>query len=504
MAFVSVLFRYLKDTRGDGGPRGRRLDTRRLPIKYDFFFGRIRRWLSDIPVDDPVDRRNAPFLQVLLLFLGVFIPLNKSLFLYAVLSGHWSGDLPGWTALAADLTTDVLMTSAAWTCVWLIRRGRFRRGVHVFLGVVMLSMAIIYITTGMIGLPFDPMPMILLALAGLILGRRTLWITLATLLGIIAATLVADFVRATLGGAAMPVAGLGKAVSLAGIWLIIAIALDRTVAALRNSLEESNARGHALAQAYERLQEEVRERERTRDQLVHAQKMEAVGRLASGVAHDFNNVLSIILSYAAQRERLADKGAAALYGALGDVDLAAKRALTISRKLLSFSRQEVARPEVFDIGASLHELMPMLKQLFGVRIRLQLDCAEGGLPVRMDVDRFGLVIINIAANARDAIADTGTFHIQADRQDGGWVCLSLSDDGKGMPEEVRTQAFEPFFTTKPSGMGTGLGLSVVRDMLLEAGGRIEFAGLAAKGTTVRILLPLAADVDVAVAQLAST
>jgi len=458
--------------------------------------------LSNIPVHDPVDRRNAPFVQVLLLFLGVFIPLNKSLFLYAVLSGRWSGDLPGWTALAADLTTDVLMTSAAWTGVWLIRRGRFRQGVHVFLGVVMLSMAIIYITTGMVGLRFDPMPMILLALAGLILGRRTLWITLATLLGIVAATLVADFMRAALGGGAMPVAGLGKAVSLAGIWLLITIALDRTVAALRNSLEESNARGQALALAYERLQEEVRERERTRDQLVHAQKMEAVGRLASGVAHDFNNVLGIILSYAAQRERLADRGAPALYEALGDVDLAARRALTISRKLLSFSRQEVARPEVFDAAASLRELMPMLKQLFGARIRLQLECADGALPVRMDIDRFGLVIINIAANARDAITDTGTFRIQAGRLDAAWVCLDLTDDGKGMPEEVRTQAFEPFFTTKPSGMGTGLGLSVVRDMLLEAGGKIDLVGPPAQGTTVRILLPLAMDGETA--QLAST
>ncbi|MGE8289869.1 MAG: sensor histidine kinase, partial [Stenotrophomonas sp.] len=291
-------------------------------------------------------------------------------------------------------------------------------------------------------------------------------------------------------------------VSLAGIWMLIAIALDRTVAALRNSLEESNARGQALALAYERLQEEVRERERTRDQLVHAQKMEAVGRLASGVAHDFNNVLGIILSYAAQRERLADRGAPALYEALGDVDLAARRALTISRKLLSFSRQEVARPEVFDAAASLRELMPMLKQLFGARVRLQLECADGALPVRMDIDRFGLVIINIAANARDAITDTGTFRIQAGRLDGAWVCLDLTDDGKGMPEDVRTQAFEPFFTTKPSGMGTGLGLSVVRDMLLEAGGKIDLVGPPAQGTTVRILLPLAMDGEAA--QLAST
>ena len=463
--------------------------VRRFLIKQLAIFRPVQRWLSDIPVQDPVDRRNAPFLQVLLIFLGVFIPLNKSLYLYAVLSGRWSADLPPRSAMLADLTTDVLMTSAAWACVWLIRTGRFRRGMHLFLGVVLLSMAVIYTATGMLGLRFDPMPMILLALAGLVLGRRTLWITYATCVAILAATLLADYLRATLGGGAASVAGVGKAVSLAGIWLIIAIALDRTVAALRNSLEESNARGRELELAYSRLQEEV-ERERTREQLIHAQKMEAVGRLASGVAHDFNNVLGIVLGQAGQRERLADKGAPALYGALEDVELAAKRGLAISRKLLNFSRQDVARPQVFDVRVSLGELSPMLKQLFGGRVQLQLDCGEDALPVRMDADRFGLVILNIAANARDAIPGTGIFLVKAEREGDAWVSLTLQDDGHGMTEAIRARAFDPFFTTKPVGLGTGLGLPVVMDMVLEAGGNVELAARQPQGSTVKILLPL--------------
>ncbi|WP_414717057.1 sensor histidine kinase [Stenotrophomonas sp. UBA7606] len=109
----------------------------------------------------------------------------------------------------------------------------------------------------------------------------------------------------------------------------------------------------------------------------------------------------------------------------------------------------------------------------------------------MDVDHFGLAIINIAANSRDAIADIGTFHIQAERSDAAWVSLTCSDDGVGMSEDVRMQAFEAFFTTKPSGMGTGLGLSVVRDMIVQAGGKVEFDTQPKRGTTVRILLPLA-------------
>jgi len=460
-------------------------------IKRFNLFYILKRWLISAPVDDPVDRRNAPFLQVLLIFLGIFIPLNKSIFLYAVLSGQWSGPVANSRVLVVDLSTDVLMTLTMWTGVWLIRTGRFRWSLQLFLGAVLLSMAASYVATGLAGLPFDPMPIILLALGGLILGRRALWLTFSTLLMVLIATLIVDSSRAALGAGAMQVGGLGKALSLAGVWLIIAIIFDRTVAALRHSLDESNARGRELELAYRKLQEETRERERARGQLIHAQKMEAIGRLASGAAHDFNNVLSIILGYAAQRDRLADGGTKALYEAMEAVDVAAKRALAISRKLLNFSRQEVANPEVFDVRFLLQELLPMLKQLFGARVRLGLDCADSALPVRMDVDHFGLAILNIAANSRDAIADIGTFHIQAERSDEAWVCLTCSDDGVGMSEDVRMQAFEAFFTTKPSGMGTGLGLSVVRDMIVQAGGKIEFDTQPKRGTTVKILLPLA-------------
>ncbi|WP_313401027.1 ATP-binding protein [Stenotrophomonas sp.] len=460
-------------------------------IKRFNIFYILKRWLISAPVDDPVDRRNAPFLQVLLIFLGIFIPLNKSLFLYAVLSGQWSGPVANLRVLVVDLSTDVLMTLAMWTGVWLIRTGRFRWSLRLFLAVVLLSMAASYVATGVAGLPFDPMPIILLALGGLILGRRALWLTFSMLLMVLIATLIVDSSRAALGAGAMQIGGLGKALSLAGVWLIISIIFDRTVAALRHSLDESNARGRELELAYRKLQEETRERERARGQLIHAQKMEAIGRLASGAAHDFNNVLSIILGYAAQRDSLADSGTKALYDAMEAVDIAAKRALAISRKLLNFSRQEVANPEVFDVRFLLQELLPMLKQLFGSRVRLGLDCADSALPVRMDVDHFGLAIINIAANSRDAIADIGTFHIQAERSDAAWVSLTCSDDGVGMSEDVRMQAFEAFFTTKPSGMGTGLGLSVVRDMIVQAGGKVEFDTQPKRGTTVRILLPLA-------------
>ncbi len=455
---------------------------------------RLLRWFSNVPIEDPVDRRNAPFLQTLLLFFGVFVPLNKALFLYALLSGRWKGPSPGPMQLTADLVTDVLLAGSAWVAFWLIRHGRFRPGVRLFLGVALACVGIAYASFGLMHLNFDPIPPLLLSIAGLVMGRRTMWIALAALAGIMASCVALDLIHPARAAEAKAAVVIGKAVSIVGIWLLIAMLLDRTVAALRDSLEESNARSRELELAYQRVQEEAAERERAHEQLIHAQKMEAVGRLASGVAHDFNTILSIILNYATQRDRLSDEGAAALYQALEGVELASRRAIATSRKLLNFSRREIARPETFDAGQALLELRPMLRQLLGERIELSVDCGDEPLPVRLDRGRFELMLLNIAANARDAIAGTqagaGRFRIHAGRDHATQrLALSLSDNGGGMSETIRARAFDPFFTTKRNGEGTGLGLSVVRDMVIEAGGEIGLES-DTTGATIRIALPL--------------
>ncbi|MEL1266150.1 sensor histidine kinase [Pseudoxanthomonas putridarboris] len=450
----------------------------------------IRHWLTQVPVNDPVDHRNAPFVQLLMMFIGTFVPLNKVLFLYATLSRHATP--PAW--LAVDLTTDALIVAAAWTGVWLIRQGRFRQGVTLFLGVLLLCLGAAYASAGMDNLGLDPIPLLLLAIAGLVMGRRALWITLAVLLSILAACLLLDVLRATQRDGAAPAAMAGKLVSMTIVYLLVAILLDRTVAALRASLEESNARGRELELANERLRHEIVQRERAREQLIHAQKVEATGRLASGVAHDFDNILSVVLGHAARRERIADRGPQALLDALEDVELAARRALAINRKLLNLSRQEVSRPEVFDALQALRDMLPMLRQLFAADIRVRLEGDAGPLPILLDRGRFELMLLNIAANARDAMPDGGDFRILAQRAaDAQHLELALSDSGVGMPEAVRERIFDAFFTTKPSGSGTGLGLSMVRDMVIEAGGGIHAESVPGQGSTLRIVLPLAAD-----------
>ncbi len=322
------------------------------------------------------------------------------------------------------------------------------------------------------------------------MGRRALWLMLGSFAAMLLACAVLDMFRAD---PVAPATTFGKALSIAGIWLIIALVLDRTVAALRDSLEESEQRGRALEQAYQRLEAETAERERTREQLIHSQKMELAGRLASGLAHDFNHILSIILGYAQQRRRLAANGGeAALMGALEGVELATRRATAISRKLLNFSRLDVRRPETFDAGPALEELRPMLRQLLGSRIQLHLERPQAPLPIRMDRGDFELTILNIAGNAKDALDERGTFRLTASRDDtAGTVVLTWSDDGPGIPESVRDRVFTPFFTTKPLGEGTGLGLSVVQDIVLVAGGQIGIECPPEGGTSVRIVLPLA-------------
>lgn len=401
-----------------------------------------------------------------------------------------TGSRPGTLQLSADLATDTLLVGSAWVALWLIRRGRFRKGVALFLSVASVCVGIAYASVGLVRVGLDPIPLVLLSLAGLVMGRRALWMMLGALTVMLLACMALDMFRAD----AAPVAStVGKTISIAGIWLIIALVLDRTVAALRNSLEESEQRNRALELAYARLEEEIAERDRTREQLFHSRKMDLTGRLASGLAHDFGNVLTIILGYAQKRDRLAaDGGAPALVSALERVEMAARRAMAVSRKLLNFSRLDVSHPETFDAGAALHELQTMLHQLLGPEIRLSLERPEAPLPLHMDKGNFELTVLNIAGNARDALPEGGSFRLIAARNDAtNSLTLTLSDNGPGIPESIRASVFTPFFTTKPKGEGTGLGLSVVRDIVVDAGGGIRIECPPTGGTSVVVTLPLA-------------
>ncbi|HEX5899545.1 MAG TPA: PAS domain S-box protein [Solirubrobacteraceae bacterium] len=221
--------------------------------------------------------------------------------------------------------------------------------------------------------------------------------------------------------------------------------------------------------------------------LAQAQRLESVGQLAGGVAHDFNNLLSVILTCVgfATRELPVDHP---VRDDVEEIGRAADRAAALTRQLLMFSRREVVKPEVLDVGGLLRDLERLLNRTLSERIALRITVGPGLLPVLADRAQLEQVLVNLAVNARDAMPEGGTLAIAvAGLSDG--VRITVVDDGTGMAEEVRDRAFEPFFTTKGPGEGTGLGLATVHGIVTDSGGTVEIKSALGKGTSVAIFLP---------------
>jgi len=439
--------------------------------------------LRNVPIEDPVDRRNAPFMQGLLIVMGSAIPVNKVIhFLSATFRGTMTS-----AGLSMDALTDLMMVGVAWTSLYLLRKGQFRKAVGLYLAVMLVAGAMAYAVIGIQRLSNDPFPLLLLGLAGLMLGRGWLWAVFGSLMLIFVIGTVSDEIRMQAQGSIDWQWGI-KA-SMVVSYLVVAVMLDRTIAALRHSLSESNARGQQLERANRWLEHEMAERERTMEQLVHAQKMEAVGCIASGVAHDFDNILGVILGYTSRREHLADRGASSLMGALDGIHTAAERATLISRQLLGFSRHDVTRLIALDLREVMQAVIPMMRQLFGAQVKLIEQLPEQPLWIEMDRSQLELSLLSIASNANDAMPDGGRFRVSVQRVD-ALAVIELADSGQGINEHVAAHIFEPFYTTKPAGSGTGLGLSVVHDVISHAGGSVTVRSHPGEGATFVIQIPL--------------
>jgi PAS domain S-box-containing protein len=229
------------------------------------------------------------------------------------------------------------------------------------------------------------------------------------------------------------------------------------------------------------------ERAELEHRLAQAQRLESVGQLAGGVAHDFNNLLSVILTCVgfAMRELPADHP---VRDDVEEIGRAADRAAALTRQLLMFSRREVVKPEVLDVGALVRDLERLLDRTLSERIALRITVGPGLVPVLADRAQLEQVLVNLAVNARDAMPDGGTLAIAVGGVNGG-VRITVVDDGVGMPEEVRERAFEPFFTTKDPGQGTGLGLATVHGIVTDSGGTVDLESAPGHGTVVTIFLP---------------
>ena len=269
----------------------------------------------------------------------------------------------------------------------------------------------------------------------------------------------------------------------------------------------------AIRDITERMKAEE-EKGRLQAQLLQAQKMESVGRLAGGVAHDFNNMLGIILGYAelVQGKLVPDDP---INKGIQEIINAVNRSDDLTRQLLAFARKQIVSPKVLDLNDTVAGMIKMLRRLIGEEIELAWRPGPAVWPVRADPSQIDQILANLCVNARDAITGCGIIAIEtanltfdtvqagelSDVLPGDYVVLTVSDDGCGMEKDVLDNIFEPFFTTKGLGQGTGLGLSTVYGIVKQNNGFVDVHSQYGMGTTFKVFLPRYLDKSVHAAEV---
>ena len=288
-----------------------------------------------------------------------------------------------------------------------------------------------------------------------------------------------------------------------------AVAIDNA-RLTRSAQREIDVRKHAeeaLRELNATLERQVAERTeelRIKDEaLRQSQKMEAVGQLTGGVAHDFNNLLQIIIGNLETLQRTVPESSGRMHRAVQSAMNGARRAASLTRRLLAFSRRQPLDPKPIDVNVLVTGMSELLHRSLGETIETETVSAAGLWRVEADANELESTILNLAVNARDAMQTGGRLTIetantyideayaagQAEVTPGQYVAISISDTGEGMDADTMARAFEPFFTTKPVGRGTGLGLSQVYGFVKQSGGHVKLYSEPGQGTTVRIYLP---------------
>jgi two-component system, cell cycle sensor histidine kinase and response regulator CckA len=253
------------------------------------------------------------------------------------------------------------------------------------------------------------------------------------------------------------------------------------------------------------IQRDISERKRAEEALRQSAKMESIGALAGGLAHDFNNQLYAVSGFAHFIGR--DPSLSPLARAdLLEIQKTTERMASLTRQLLAFARQQVLSPETLDLNGAVNDTSPMLQRLIGSATTIELALAPGPKWVRVDRAQLVQVLLNLVINARDALPNGGRIQIRTETlevspgqvldrsqvpvEPGGYAELAVTDTGQGIPPEHLAHIFEPFYTTKEVGFGTGLGLATVDGIVSQSGGHIQVRSTTGKGTTIKILLPL--------------
>jgi signal transduction histidine kinase len=266
-----------------------------------------------------------------------------------------------------------------------------------------------------------------------------------------------------------------------------------------------------LEQVNVRLRAETVERERLEETLRQAFKLQAVGRLAGGVAHHFNNLLTVILGNLDIVQR-RDLDPAARGKHLTAATGAAERAAKVTRQLLTFSGRQQLRPELFEPDALLPDLATLILGSLGAKVTIDVAFPPGLWPIMVDTAELELAVLNLCVNARDAMPNGGHLRVSAGNRtirderlgiDGSYLVIEVADTGSGIPPELLSKVCEPFFTTKDVGVGTGLGLSHVHGFAEQSGGAVDIESEVGLGTTIRLYLPVLAGAKVRAGEIAA-
>lgn len=246
---------------------------------------------------------------------------------------------------------------------------------------------------------------------------------------------------------------------------------------------------------------DLSERKQLEEQLLHSQRLEAVGQLAGGVAHDFNNLLGVIIGHVDLAQELIPEGSPVVED-LHEIRQACRRASSLTRQLLAFARRQIVEPRAFDVNELIKDMERMIHRIIGEDVQLETRLSPVPVVVKADPGQIEQVLLNLVVNARDAMPEGGKLYIETRRVvrlDGGdphkdtpigeWWVLSVRDSGIGIPPAVRQRLFEPFFTTKPVGRGTGLGLATCHGIVRQSGGHIRLDSILGEGTMFEVLLP---------------
>ena len=305
------------------------------------------------------------------------------------------------------------------------------------------------------------------------------------------------------GGVALLVVQTGVIVAL--VWTVRG--RRRAQRTLERQASQLQASHHALDGAHQSLLHEQEGRRRAEESLGQAQKMEALGRLAGGVAHDFNNLLTIILGHSALLQERLPAGTDLRVGAT-EIRQAGEQAATLTRQLLAFSRKQVVPIRPRDVCAAVLQLEPIVRRLLPESIAIDLRLDSTLPPVLIGEGQIEQILLNLAANARDAMPDGGRLEVETSRVQleeplladpdvaaGIYLRLRVTDSGTGMDAETQRRIFEPFFTTKAAGRGTGIGLATVYGIVKQHSGGVSVTSAPAHGTTFAIYLPLPAGRD---------